>query len=93
MSRLKEFHPDFSNGLNYETGKETLMFILFFKSFGPNIDNIEDFKKTFDWYHEQYIQMLESDEEEDFTNWIGREISRQKDLIEHNKFHTVSNLN
>lgn len=47
------------------------MFILFFKSFEPNIDNIEDFKKTFDWYHEQYIQMLESDEEEDFTNWIG----------------------
>jgi hypothetical protein len=64
--------------MSYDDTKEMLMFILMFQSYQANIELLKD---KFEWYYEQYMQMLEA-EQSDFTQWMGNVIAMHKDIAE-----------
>ena len=76
-----KYQPDFTEGLNEETGMEVLgwasMFIAYAKT-----NEIDTLRNKFDWYFEQYNQMIECGKS-DFLIWITDEVSRQRDMLNH----------
>ena len=64
--------------MSYEDTQEMFMFIMLFQCYKEKIVELKD---KFEWYYEQYMQMLEA-EESNFTDWIAKVRSMHKDIAE-----------
>jgi hypothetical protein len=76
MSNKKE--SEFLREMSYEDTQEMFMFIMLFQCYKEKIVELKD---KFEWYYEQYMQMLEA-EESNFTDWIAKVRSMHKDIAE-----------
>ena len=87
MTQEETLLAPLNQGMTYELTREFLIFSMLFKTYENNIDA---FKNRIDWQFEQYYQMIESDTDLSFIEWLKSTIEMHEDINIERREHLSS---